>query len=177
MTTKRIVFRRSDGVVEIINPALNRVAELMAGGKTEDEAIAIIQANAFSKLPDRGFGLPEDFEVMEASAIPQSQPGDREFRDALEKPGIGPPVVNMTKARSIHARKISAAWAKAVTVLQRRVDEATLEDRTADITKAANDKAAVGGLDLTTISTQIAGAANPTALSAIWPTELQEFKP
>lgn len=176
MTTKRIVYRRSDGVVEVVNPALPRMIELMAEGKTEDEAISIIQANAFARLLERGFGPPEAAEVMEAATIPETQPGDREFRDALEKPGAGPPVVNMPKARIIHSRKINTARAKAVTVLQARADEATLESRTVDATKAAGDKTAIEGLNLVTIATQIAGAANPTALSAIWPTELLEFR-
>lgn len=101
MTTKRIVYRRSDGVVEVVNPSTRRMGELMDEGMTEDEALAVIQASAFSRLPDRGFGPAEDAEVMEAAAIPQTLPGNRVFRNALEKPGLGPPVVNMSKARII----------------------------------------------------------------------------
>ncbi|MCH8196467.1 MAG: hypothetical protein IH904_00150 [Proteobacteria bacterium] len=133
---------------------------------TEEEAIAVIQAK---DVPNNATNV----EVMEQSLIPVS----REFRDAWEKPGAGSPIVNMPKARSIHAKKVRAARDEAVTTLQRRADEATLESRTADATQAANDKVAAEGLNLTTIAGQIAGAANPAALSAIWPIELRDFKP
>lgn len=162
MTTKRIVYSRPDGGVSIVVPA----PEMVARFDTEAEALAAIQAK----------DVPADatnVEIMDLNQIPVS----REFRDAWEKPGAGVPVVNMPKARVLHAKKITAARIKAITMLQRRADEATLEGRTADATKAANDRAAVEGLNLTTIATQIAATANPTALSAIWPAELQEFKP
>ena len=163
---KVIVYSRPDGGVSVVNPSPRHLAELVAGGMTEDEAIASVQAK---DVP----GDATNIEVMEQALIPVS----REFRNAWEKLVAGPLTVNMPKARIVHARKISAARAKAVTVLQRRADEATLEGRAVDATKAANDKAAVEGLNLATIAGQIAGSANPTALSAAWPTELQEFKP
>lgn len=163
---KVIAYQRPDGGVSIVNPTPQRIAELIASGMTEDEAVADTQAK----------DVPADasnIEVMDRSLIPAS----REFRDAWEKSSVGPPTINMSKARVIHARKVIAARAKAVTVLQRRADEASLEGRTADATQAANDKAAVEGLNLTTIAAQISGAADPTALSTIWPAKLQEFRP
>lgn len=165
MTTKRIVYSRGTGTVSFNTPSPNYIAGLMAEDRTEDEAIALVQAK----------DVPADatnIEVMEVALLP-----NREFRNAWEKPGAGAPIVSMPKARLIHAGRISAAKGRAISVLQTRADEATLEGRAADATQAANDKTAVEGLDLTTIAAQIAGAANPTALSAIWPTELQEFKP
>ena len=163
---KVIAYQRPGGGVSIVNPAPRRIAELIAAGATEDEAVAVVQAKS---VPIDATNIA----VMDRALIPAS----REFRAAWEKPGVGAPTINMPKARTIQARKINAARAKAVTVLQRRADEATLEGRTADVTKAANDKAAIEGLNLATIAAQIAGAPNPMALSAVWPNELQEFRP
>jgi len=161
-----IVYTRPDGGVSIVNLSPSAIAKRVAGGMTEDQAFAAIQAKS----------VPSDasnIEVTDQALIPVS----REYRDAWEKPVASPIIINMPKARMIHSGNISAAKADAITTLGRGADEATLEGRTADATKAANDKAAVEGLNLTTIAAQIAGAANPTALSAIWPAELQEFKP
>lgn len=168
MTTKRIVYRRSDGVVEIVNPTQRRMAQLMAGGETEDEAVAIIQANALSKMAERGFGPVGDVEVMEAANIPESQPGDRLFRNALEKPGLGPPIVNMPKARAIHAVRMARARADESARLGLAEAEARLQGNTTEADKAVADKVAVDGLDLATLATQIAAAANPVALQAVW---------
>ena len=172
-----VVYRRSDGVVEIVGPAPEVMDRLIGDGKTEAEAMEFIRDHALAKLHERGFGPASSVEILDKTLIPESQPGNRWFRDALEKPGAGVPTVNMPKARTIQARRINAARARAVAVLQTRANEATLEGRTAEATAAANDKAAVEGLNLTTIAAQIAAAADPTALSAIWPAELQEFKP
>lgn len=165
MTTKRIVYTRPDGGVSVVTPDPNYIAGLMAQGMTEEEAVADVRAR------DVPVGST-NVEVMEAASLP-----GREFRNAWEKLGAGPPTVNMPKAKKIHAGKITRTKEQAVTALQTRADKATLEGRTADAAKAANDKAAVEGLNLTTTAAQIAGAANPTALSAIWPVELREFRP
>ena len=154
---KLIVYSRTDGGVSVVS---------VAPSNDEDAAIAAEMGKTDVVPPSA-----TNVEIMEQSILPP-----REFRDAWEKLGAGAPTINMPKARIIHAGRINAAKTKAVTMLQRRADEATLEGRTADATKAANDKAAVEGLNLTTIATQIAGAPNPVALSAIWPVELQEFK-
>ncbi len=164
MTTKRIVYSRPDGGVSVVSPAPRYIAELVTEGMTEDEAIAIVQAK---DVPLNAANI----EVMEQTLIPS-----REFRDAWEKLALGPPTINMPKARAIQAGKIAVAKTKAVVVLQRRTDQATAEGRTADAITAADDKTAIEGLNLTTIAIQISGASNPTALSAIWPVELQEFK-
>lgn len=124
MTTKRIVYRRSDGVVEVVNPAPQRMAELMAEGKTEDEALAVIQANAERHLPDRGFGPMEDPEVMEASQIPYHPKENRIFRDALEKPGMGPPIVNMSKAREIKTIILSVEHDKHMAAIREEIEKA-----------------------------------------------------
>lgn len=173
---KCIVFRRLNGECTVVYPAPKRLAELMTQGLTEAEALASIEAKALKEAalrPDTAPAVNPGTEVIEVSQLPSS----REFRDAWEKLGAGPPTINMPKARVIHAREINNTRDKATTILQRSADEAVLEGRTADATKAANDKSAVEGLNLATIATQIANAGNPTALSAIWPTELQEFRP
>ncbi len=148
------------------------MAELMAGGKTEDEAIAIIQANAFDHLPDRGFGPPEDAEVMEASAIPQSQPGDREFRNALEKPGLGPPVINMSKARDIHAGRIASAQIAEIARLKVEERKERLKGNTAQANQHAADITALEAPNLGALATQIAAATTPQGLKAIWPVKV-----
>ncbi len=160
MTTKCIVYRRSDVVVEIVNPARPRMAELMGEGKTEDQAIAIIQANALDRLQKRGFGPPEDLEILEAASIPQSQPGDREFRNALEKPGMGVPVVNMLKAREIHAERITTA---------KRLKARDLIEREMMGENVLAEKAALRAID---VQTQIAAAPKPTVLKVVWPVNL-----
>jgi hypothetical protein len=164
MTTKRIVYRRSDGVVEIVNPAPKRMAELMSFGLSEDDALVLIRMNAFSHLPDRGFGPAEDWEVMEATDIPQSQPKDREFRNALEKPGMGVPIVNMTKARVIHSDRITGAKrALARDLLEREMEGEDINTEKAQL-RAIN------------VQGQINSATTPATLKAIWPTVLDRFR-
>lgn len=63
MTNKRIAFERSDGGVSVIIPAPRYVAELMAAGSTEDEAI---QAITFKDVPDDS----PKVEVMDVTDLP-----------------------------------------------------------------------------------------------------------
>lgn len=166
MTTKRIVYQRPDGGVSVNCPAPEHVAELIDGGMTEDEAVAAIQAK----------NVPSDatnIEVMELSVLAAV---GREFRDAWEKPGVGPPAVNIPKARTIHADRIAAAKAIALETLEERETNERLKGNTAAANRASTDRASVVGLNLTALAAQIAGAANPTALSAIWPAALDEFR-
>ena len=163
---KVIVYSRPDGGITVVHPAPKRIAELMGGGMTEDEAIAVVQAKS----------VPADatnVEVMDRALIPAS----REFRDAWEKNGAGPPTVSMAKARDIHVSHIARAKMSA----ERALEVEEIELRLRDDIPAADVKAAalasVRGLDLATIATQIQGVANPTALSAVWPTELLGFRP
>ena len=98
------------------------------------------------------------------------------FRDAWEDDGINI-IVNMAKAREIHAASITAAKKVALAALEERETRERLKGDTAAADQAAADRAAVDSLNLTTIAAQIAGAANLTALSAVWPTVLDEFRP
>ena len=91
MTTKRIVYTRPDGGVSVVVPAPNFVAEF----PDETAAIASIRAK----------DVPVDatnVEVIEQAEIPTS----RVFRNAWEKSGMGPPTVNMPKARIIKTDNI-----------------------------------------------------------------------
>ena len=165
MTTKRVVYRRSDGVVEVINPNRSRMAELMAEGegRTEDEALAIITARCFSQLPERGFGPPEDAEVMEAVDIPGHRVGDREFRNALVKPGPGAPTLDMSKARLIHAARI---YTMRLSRARELIEREFLGESVA-VEKAA--------LRAQNVQPQIDAAASPKALSGVWPAGLNRL--
>ena len=162
-----IVYSRPDGGVSICSPAPARLAELAAEGKTDAEALAMIQISCLETIPGA-----TNIEHMDRSFIPVS----REFRNAWEKLGVGGPTVNMPRARDIHARHLSAARAKALVVLEKREIRERLKGNAAVANRAATDRTAVVGLNLTALAAQIAGAANPTALSAIWPVVLDEFR-
>lgn len=160
MTTKRIVYKRSDGIVEVVCPAPARMRDLAAKGNTEDEAIAIIQINALEKLPERGYGPAENVEVMEKAQIPQTKQGDRAFRNALEKPGMGPPIVNMPKARDIQTKRINEA---------KRISARDLIEREMMGEDIATEKAALRAMNMLQA---INAAQTPEALSVIWPAGL-----
>ncbi len=155
-----LLIERSDGGVTILNTESG--TDAAAEVAKWEESWALFSGGGFA--------------VSTTEILDKDIPTDRWFRDAWVQTG-GVISVDIPKARIIQAKRINAARTDAVTVLQRRADEATLEGRAADAIRAANDKVAVEGLNLATIATQIAGAANPTALLAIWPAELQEFRP
>lgn len=158
MTTKRIVYERPDGGVSIVCPAPRRIAELMASGMTEDEAVAVIQAK----------DVPADaanVEVMDRTQIPAS----REFRNAWEKPGAGAPTIGMPKAREIHAQRIAVALTGEIARLKMEERNERLKGKTVQADQHAADAVALVALDVNVLATQVAGAPNPAALSAIWP--------
>ncbi len=157
MTTKRIVYSHPGGGVAVVCPAPNYIAQLMAEGKTEDEAIADVQAK------DVPFDAT-NIEVIEIALLP-----NREFRDAWEKMGIGTPVVNMPTAREIHAERIAIAQAAEIARLKVEERKERLKSNTTQADNHAATITALEALDLNVLATQIAAAANPTALSAIWP--------
>lgn len=98
MTTKRIVYSMPDGAVRVCCPAPEYIARLTGLGMTEDQAIAVVQAK----------DVPPDAvnaEVLEAAAIPT----DRAFRNAWGKPPVGPPAVDLPKAREIQRQRIEVA--------------------------------------------------------------------
>lgn len=93
----------------------------------------------------------------------------REFRGAWEKPAGAPIAVNMPKAREIHAIRMAQAKTTETARLVLAEVKLRLLGKTTEADQAATDKAAVDGLNLTTLAAQMAVAPNPTALSAIWP--------
>lgn len=169
MTTKRIVYRRSDGVVEVVVPGLQRMNQLTGFGLSEDEALDIVRTNALAGFAEQGFGLAQDVEIMEEALISQTRVGDRDFRNALEKPGLGPPTVNMPKAREIHADRIALTQATEIARLKIEERKERLKGNTAQADSHAATITALEALDLNVLATQIANAPNLTALSAIWP--------
>lgn len=159
MTTKVIVYRRSDGIVEIVNPAPKFMAELINSGLSETEALQVVSDNANDHMTDRGFGPMEDVEIFERELITQIGSPGRVFRDALEKPGLGLPAVNMAKARVIQTQLIqSAKERKARNLIEQ---EMLGKNITADkaILRAINKTA------------QIAAAQTPADLENLWPSE------
>ena len=145
MTTKRIVYTRPDGGVSIVVPAPGFVASFA----TEDEAIATIQAK----------DVPADatnVEVMDRAQIPAL----REYRNAWEKLGAGPPTVNMPKARLLHVERIDTA---------KRAKSRDLIERETMGKNVTAEKARFRAIN---VQAQIDAAATPEALSAIWPLEL-----
>jgi len=125
MTTKRIIYTRPDGGVSIIVPAPSFIAGLMAEGKTEDEAVAIVH----------GKDVPADAvnpQTVEAASLPS----DREFRNAWEKPGANI-TISLAKAKTTAQRFIAALVRQEIGFLQDRRTQAEIE----------NDGTLVGQID------------------------------
>ncbi len=157
MTTKRVVYTKPGGTVSVLQPMDEAIDKRIAEGMTEDEAIADIQAK---DVPLGGFNAI----VIEFALLP-----DRIYRDAWSRVGPSLPTVAMPKARTIHSGRISKNIGREIARLKLSEQAAALDGRTAD---AANDLATRTGiesLNLAIIATQIANAATPNALKAIWP--------
>ena len=155
---KVTVYSRPDGRISVVNFSPRRLAELMASGMTEDEAIATIQSKV---VP----GAATNVEVMEQALVP----ADRTFRNAWVKPAVGPPVVDMPKARDIHAERMAVAQADEIARLKVEERKERLKGNTAQADTHAATVTALEALDLNALATQIGNAPNPTALKAIWP--------
>lgn len=162
MTTKRIVYTRSDGGVSVVIPMPEHIAKLIAQGMTEDEAVDVVKA---SDVPVGSINVV----VTDFASLP-----DRTFRDAWIRTGPSLPAVNIVKARKIHSDRISHAIATETARLKLSEQAAALDGRPAD---AANDLAtrtAIEALDLAILATQIAAAGNANALKAIWPANVSK---
>ncbi|KKL75151.1 hypothetical protein LCGC14_2057750 [marine sediment metagenome] len=159
MTTKRIIYTRSDGSVSVVGPAPEFVANFDG---TEAEAIAFIQAK---DVPADAV----DVEIVEQATIPT----DRWFRDAWTRPvGGGSINIDMPRAREIQAERIQVARQRAIRYFQDEEDMARLTGRAPKADQHAADRASLEAMNLTAVATRVAGAANPTALKAIWPVKL-----
>lgn len=161
MTTKRIVYSRPDGGISVVCPAPGRIAELMAEGMTEDAAIVAIQAKS---VPADAINI----EVMERALIPVS----REFRNAWQKPGLGAPVINMVKAREIHAERIAVAQAAEIARLKIEERKERLKGNTAQADAHAATVTTLEALNLNALASQIAVTPTPEALKAVWPAKV-----
>ena len=155
MTTKRIIYTRGDNGVSVIVPAPIYIAQLMAGGNTEDQAIAIVQEK----------NVPSDAADITVVAAVLS---DRTFRNAWRQIA-GVISVDMPTARDIHAERMGAAHAAEIARLKINERKERLKSNIAQANSHAATVVALEALDLNVLATQIAAAPNPTALSAIWP--------
>lgn len=155
---KAIIYSRPDGGVGIVNTSATHMAKQVALGLTEDQVIADVQAK---DVP----GNATNVEVVEQSDIPgfDATKGilhHHEYRDALEKTGVGPPVISMPKARTIHSGRIDRA--------KRALARDLIERETIGENVAA-EKATLAAVN---VQAQINSAATPNALKAIWPASL-----
>lgn len=150
----RIVYTTSDGTTSIVVPA----PEFIARFSTEAEALAAVQADS---VP----GDAVDVAIIDKATIPT----DRWFRNAWTRPvGGGPIDIDMGLAREIQAAKIQAARRGEIDRLRNEEDKARLAGRPADANQHAADRATLETMNLAVVGAAIAGAANPTALKAIW---------
>lgn len=149
MTTKRILYTRVDGGVDVLAPTASELARLMFNDMTESQAIDLIKAK---DVPSGAANV----EVVEAATLPT----DKSFRNAWVRPGFGPPAVDMPKARIIQQGRIEAARKDKMRDLLLR--EALGENVTAL-------KAQVNAVNAAAL---VAGAANEAALKAVIPSVL-----
>ena len=155
---KVIVYKRPDGGISIVNPAPNFIAKFAS----EDKALVAVQAKS---VPLDAV----DIEVVEQTTIPI----DRWFRNAWTRPGGGGSIkIDMPKAREVQASKIQNARQGEIDRLRSEEDRARLASKNTKANKHASDRAALETMNLTAVAVSIAGAANPTALKAIWPAGL-----
>ncbi len=166
MTTKRVVYTKPDGTVSVLRPMDEAVDRRIAGGMTEDEAIADIQAK---DVPPGS----TDVIVTEFANLPT----DRLFRNDWRRVGAGLPTVGMSVARRRHAQRIAKARRRALVILGEREDELRMSGRTTAADAVATDITTITNINRTTISTQISDASTPSQLKVVWPAVLDEFRP
>lgn len=156
---KRIIFNRQDSGVSVVVPAPQFVARF----DTEAKALQAIIAK----------DIPSDALNVETVNV-DDIPSDRTFRDAWTRmPGGRTIGIDMKKAREIHAQRIAATQGSRLVTLKLDEHAAQLAGRTTDAVAFAAKRAALESLDLSAHGARIANAANPTALSAVWPVELE----
>ncbi len=81
-------------------------------------------------------------------------------------------VVNMPKAREVHAGRIAVAQVAKIARLKVKERRGHLQGNTAQADSHAATVTVLEALDLNALATRIANAPNPTALLAIWPTDV-----
>lgn len=163
MTTKRIVYTRPDGGVSVLIPADVRVAELVAGGMSEAEAVAAIQA---ADLPAEALNAA----VFETTDLPST----RTFRSAWLRIGAGAPFVSMVLARVIWAAYLAAAIQVRIVVLKAREKYWDLAGWPTIADYYATRWAALEALDLTALAARIAAATTEYELANVVPDDLSD---
>jgi hypothetical protein len=162
----KIVYTRPDGGVSVVHPAPQWLAKVLDDTDGDPQFPNEAAAMAFLLTKDVPPGST-DVNVVTDGAIPT----DRTFRGAWEQTA-GSITVDMPKARAVHAVSMAQAKVAESARLELAEEELILLSKTGEAAQAAADKAAVDGLNLATLATQMAAAPNPTALKAIWPAEL-----
>ncbi len=155
--TRVIVYERPDGGVTSVSPAPNN----QQPGESDDDFLLRVIAEAVP--PDA-----TNVEIILRSNLPSS-----DFHNAWVKTGIGPPTVDMVKAREIHAERIAVAQAADIAYLKVEERKERLRGNTTKADAHAATAVALEALNLNTLATQIGNAPNATALRAIWPAELR----
>ena len=162
---KIAVFSFPSGRTGVLHASPRKMAELIAGGLTEEAAMQFlvdkdVQADA------------TDVAIVDETSLPST----REFRNAWETVS-GAIEVNMPKARDIHGERMAVAHANEIAVLKVEERKERLKGNTAKADAHAATGTALEALDLNVLATRIGNANNPTALSAIWPSDVPKHSP
>lgn len=198
MTTKRIISTRPDGGLYVTHPspwALNvmtgaggaiaperiesQIASKVARGVGAQAARTLVEALAFGDLTEaeaiaaiQATDVPTDGanpEVREQADLPT----DETFNDAWQRANVGDPIsVNMPRARDIHGKRIAIAQTNEIARLKIEERMERLRGNTAQANQHAADITALEALNVSALATQIAAAATPSALTAIWPAKV-----
>lgn len=158
MTRRRIVYQRPDGGVSVVVPSPRYVAQLMAEGMSEAEAIAAVRAK---DVP------PDATDVAEADQ--DDIPTDRTFRDAWRRDGTRPIRVDMPAARQIHRQRLEQRAAERARVLREQYLEA---DEDGDTARAQQIRQRVRGMRQRIAALDLDAAQTPEELAAITDDEL-----
>lgn len=155
--SKVVVYQNADGNTVIVHPSPSLIARL--GGI--DEAIAALQSRADCVPPTAAA-----VSVRGKAEIPT----DWTFRNAW-KPDL---TVDMPKARTIHQDRINRARDEKLKELTEKWSAETARGNTG---QANALRAQINALDAAIAGVNVAQAATPDDLKAIWPDEVADKKP
>ena len=155
---KRIIFEHPDGTIEVTEArGPNR------HGQTEDQYLAQVAAITKAKTP----WLSDA--IHKGNRDPSEFPSDRFLRPAWRDNG-GPAIdIDMPAARKFHADQILHARDFALAELTHREEEDRAHGDSAAAAQKAGLITAMKAVNINALGTQIAAAASPQALQAIWP--------
>lgn len=95
--SKVICYTRGDGGVSVVVPSATRLAELMASGMTEDQAVESIRQK---DVPPTATNVC----ITDRAAVP----ADRRFRNTWRQTGAAAPAVDMPLARAQRMNEVRA---------------------------------------------------------------------